>query len=82
MVVFTLTNVPVPPAGTNYRLWRLSAGAWQLLGEPAPDAQGHARVLIELAEPRWPEALRLTRERGAAGSAPMGETMLAWPSGQ
>jgi len=82
MVVFTLTNVPAPPAGTTYRLWRLSAGAWRLLGEPAPDAQGRARVLIELAEPRWPEALRLTRESGPAGSAPSGEPVLAWPSAQ
>ena len=81
MVVFTLTNVPAPPAGTTYRLWRLSSGAWQLLAEPAPDAQGHARVLIELAEPRWPEALRLTQEpRAPAGSAPAGEPVLAWSS--
>ena len=39
-IVITLANMPAPPAGTTYRLWRLSGGAWKLLAELVPDAQG------------------------------------------
>ena len=78
-VVFTLANLPAPPAGSTYRLWRQSGGAWKLLAEPAPDAQGHARLLLELPDKAWPDALRLTREpRGPAGTAPAGVQVLAW----
>jgi hypothetical protein len=77
--VFTLANMPAPPAGSTYRLWRQSAGTWKLLAEPAPDAQGHARLLLELPDKAWPDALRLTREpRGPAGMAPAGVQVLAW----
>jgi RNA polymerase sigma-70 factor (ECF subfamily) len=79
LVVFTLANLPEPAAGSTYRLWRLSAGTWQALGEPRPDAQGRARLLIEAPAQAWPEALRLTREnRGPAGAAPAGALVLAW----
>lgn len=81
MVVFTVSNVAAPPAGTVCRLWRLDAGAWKPIAEPRPDAQGHGRVLIELADPAWPQALRLTLEaRGPAGPAPAGTLLLAWPA--
>ena len=79
VVVFTLSHVPAPPAGEVYRLWRLSGGAWQLLGEPVPDAQGRGRILLEAPVQPWPEALRLTREpRVSRGSAPASPVLL-WP---
>jgi RNA polymerase sigma-70 factor (ECF subfamily) len=79
-VVFTLSNVPLAPAGGTYRLWRLGAGAWKLLGEPVPDPQGRGRLLIEVPDRVWPEALTLTLEpRGPAGPAPAGTLVLAWP---
>ena len=79
MVVFNLNNVPAPPAGSTYRLWRQCAGAWRLLCEPAPDASGHGRMVLELPDRLWPEALVLTLEpKGPAGPAPAGVTVLAW----
>ena len=79
LVVFTLANLPAPPAGTVYRLWRLAGGAWQALAEPAPDPQGRQRLLLEAPSQPWPEALRLTLEpRGGAGAAPAGQLVLAW----
>ncbi len=78
MVVFTLSNLPAPPAGETYRLWRLGGGTWQALGDPKPDRQGRDRLLIEAPVQPWPEALRLTRERGPAGAAPAGALVLAW----
>lgn len=78
-IVITLANMPAPPAGTTYRLWRLSGGAWKLLAEPVPDAQGRARLLLEPPDRAWPDALRLTQEaHGPAGSGPAGTQVLAW----
>ena len=81
LVVFTLANLPVPPGGTTYRLWRLGGAGWQALGDPRPDAQGRARLIFEASAQPWPEALRLTLEsQGPAGPAPAGSLVLAWPS--
>ena len=79
-VVFTLSRLPGLPEGETYRLWRLSAGTWQAMGDLAPDAQGRGRFIFEAATQPWPEVLRLTREgRGKAGPAPAGTLVLAWP---
>ena len=78
-VVFNLANLPAPPPGSSYRLWRLAGGAWRLLGEPRPDAQGRGRMVLDLPDRLWPEALTLTVEpQGAPGAAPAGRTMLTW----
>jgi RNA polymerase sigma-70 factor (ECF subfamily) len=80
IVVVTLSHLPAAPEGETYRLWRLGGGAWRLLGDLSPDAQGHGRYLFEAKVQPWPEALRLTREgRGKAGAAPGGTLVLAWP---
>jgi RNA polymerase sigma-70 factor (ECF subfamily) len=78
-VVFTLSNVPALPAGATYRLWHRSGGAWRLLGEPVPDAQGRGRLVLELPDRAWPEALVLTAEDRPSGTAPAGRPVLAWP---
>jgi RNA polymerase sigma-70 factor (ECF subfamily) len=79
-VVVTLSHLPGLPGGETYRLWRFSAGAWQALGDPLPDAQGRGRFIYEAAVQPWPEALRLTREaRGPAGPVPGGAPVLSWP---
>ena len=83
LVVVTLANLPAPPAGSVYRLWRRAGGAWQPLAEPAPDSQGRQRLLLEAPVQPWPEALWLTLEpRGAAGQAPAGPPVLVWPAPQ
>lgn len=79
MAVFNLSNLPAPPAGSTYRLWRQAGGAWKLLAEPAPDASGRGRLVLELPDPAWPEALVLTVEDSRAGQAPSGRPVLAWP---
>ena len=82
VVVFTLSRVPALPAGEVYRLWRLSGGAWQLLGEAGPDPQGRRRILLEAPVQPWPEALWLTREAvGTPGHAPGAAQVLVWPLG-
>jgi RNA polymerase sigma-70 factor (ECF subfamily) len=79
-VVVTLAHLPPAPAGSTYRLWRLAGGAWQAMGDLAPDAQGRGRFILEGKDQPWPEALRLCREgRGPAGTAPGGVLVLAWP---
>lgn len=81
VVVFTLSNVPVPNPGETYRLWRLSSGTWKALGEPAPDTQGRGRIIFEVPDLLWPEALRLSLEQqGSNNPTPVGRVVLAWPS--
>jgi len=79
IAVFNLSNLPAPPAGSTYRLWRQAGGAWKLLAEPAPDASGRGRVVLELPDSLWPEALVLTAEDRRPGAAPAGTRVLAWP---
>ena len=81
IAVFTLSNVPAPAAGETYRLWRRAGGTWKPLGDLLPDAQGRGRLLLEVPDQLWPEALVLTREaRGPAGPAPAAPPVLAWPN--
>ena len=81
IAVFTLSRVAAPPAGAIHRLWGLSGGAWRVIGEPAADAQGHARLILEPPGGFWPEALKLTLEpKDSVSPAPGGVLVLEWRS--
>jgi len=79
VAVFNLSNLPAPTAGSTYRLWRQAGGAWKLLAEPVPAVSGRGRLVLELSDPVWPEALVLTAEDRRPGPAPAGPRVLAWP---
>jgi RNA polymerase sigma-70 factor (ECF subfamily) len=79
IAVFTLSNFPPAPAGRVYRAWALRGGTWVPLGEPRPDASGHARGIAEHpALSSRPDRLEVTLEPEIGGPAPSGPVLIAW----
>jgi RNA polymerase sigma factor (sigma-70 family) len=81
VAVVTLSNFPAAGPGEVYRVWAAFGGRWTRLGDASPDAAGRARILAEgEAFSAKPEAIEVTRESGAAGTAPRDPVLVRWPS--
>lgn len=81
IAVVTLSHFPKAPPGETYRVWARLAGRWVAVGDGGVDENGRARLVAEgPAFDLWPEALAVSRERGAAGGSPSGPILVRWPN--
>jgi RNA polymerase sigma factor (sigma-70 family) len=81
VAVVTLSNFPAAGPGEVYRVWAAFGGRWTRVGDASPDATGRARILAEGdVFSAKPETIEVTRESGAAGTAPRGPVLVRWPS--
>ncbi len=79
IAVLTLSNFPPAPGGRVYRAWALHGGTWIPLGDPRPDASGHARLIAEHpALSSRPDRLELSMDPEISGTAPGGPALIAW----
>jgi len=79
-LVFAGTNIPIPPAGTCYQVWMVTAGAVISAGM-LPEANGLAVFRTPPDIPQ-PVSLAVTLEPVGGAMAPTGATFLAgkWPA--
>ena len=79
IAIVTFSKFPAPAPGETDRAWASVGGQWVLLGEAAPDSNGHARFIAEApALVSAPERLLVAAERGPAGAAPGERTIVSW----
>jgi hypothetical protein len=79
IAVVTFSKFPPAETGETDRAWASLGGRWFLLGEAVPDAAGHARLIAEAAALASAPQRRVgAAERGAAGAAPAGRTIVEW----
>lgn len=82
VAVLSTELLPSAPAGQTYEAWVRHGATWTSLGTFTVDAQGTAQVVAQNAAlVETPDAVQVTLERSAGGSAPSGEVVLAWPNG-
>jgi RNA polymerase sigma factor (sigma-70 family) len=81
--VLTVSNLPPAPHGSMYTGWASTADNWTALGTLMLDDSGAGRLISEapgLATP--PDEVEVTLESNTTGSAPAGQTVLAWSATQ
>jgi Anti-sigma-K factor rskA len=77
IAVIGLSHLPPIARGQSYRIWIHDAGAWRSLGSVRPNATGQAYLIARgSALTTLPEAVKVTREIGAASTGPAGPTVV------
>lgn len=77
VAVLTTSHLPVPVPPEGYIAWAHRPEGWRLLGSVVVQSDGRSLLVIEV-DPgaAAPDEVRVTRERGSAGAAPRGFTVL------
>jgi anti-sigma-K factor RskA len=76
-MVFTTTNLPLPPPGRVYQVWVVTAQAPVSAGLLTPDSSGRATVFFNTpADIPPPVAVAVTLEPAGGVPAPTGEKYL------
>jgi len=85
LAVLTLSYLPAPPEGYEYRAWASHGGRWSLLGHAQLNDEGRSLIIAEGPQLiALPDQVLVTLEpiarRDGAGTVPTGPPIVVWPA--